>query len=434
MEAVVDAAARHPTTGPVVELSLPEHGPTAAPGVVSEHMPDARSVSVGVWVGVGGRDEAPGVAGTSHFLEHLLFKGTEDRSARSIAELVDATGGEMNAFTAKEYTAYYARVPAVVGGDGGTDGQDLAVSLLADVLREPALRAADVETERQVILEEIHLAADDPDDVVFESLYEALFPDHPLGREVLGSEASVTALGRDDIAAFHDHWYRAPNLVVAAAGAVDHERLVAQVHEAFAGRDGGTVPERHGPTAPPVPARRITRPTEAAHVAWGWRGLDRSDPRRHALAIGVHVLGGGLSSRLFQTVREDRGLAYSVFASMAGYHDAGVVSVYAGTAPERADELQRVVADEVGALAAHGITADELAIARAGFEGSILMGLEGSGSRMSRLGNSQSLLGRVVPLDEYVDILRDVTLDEVNAVLAEVLSPEAVVAEVGPGA
>ena len=391
-------------------------------------MPDAHSVSVGVWVGIGGRDEAPGVAGTSHFLEHLLFKGTEARPARSIAELVDATGGEMNAFTAKEYTAYYARVPA---GEG-TSGQDLAVSLLADVLREPALRAADVETERQVILEEIHLAADDPDDVVFESLYEALFPGHPLGREVLGSEASVAALGRDDIAAFHDHWYRAPNLVVAAAGAVDHQRLVDQVHEALAGRDGGEVPVRIAPEAPPVPARHVVRPTEAAHVAWGWRGVDRSDPRRHALAIGVHVLGGGLSSRLFQTVREDRGLAYSVFSSMAGYQDAGVVSVYAGTAPERADELQRVVADEVGELAAHGINAEELAIARAGFEGSILMGLEGSGSRMSRLGTSQSLLGRVVPLEEYVDILRAVTLDEVNAVLADVLAPEPVVATVGP--
>ena len=412
------------TTGSVVELSLPEHGLTGGPGVVSEHMPDAHSVSVGVWVGVGGRDEDPALAGASHFLEHLLFKGTEDRSARAIAELVDASGGVMNAFTAKEYTAYYARLP--VGG------QATAVALLADVLREPALRATDVETERQVILEEIHLAADDPDDVVFDLLYEALFPDHPLGREVLGSAASVDALGRDDIAGFHDYWYRAPNLVVAAAGAVDHEALVAQIGEAFAGRTGGEAPERKRPEAEPVPARHMTRPTEAAHVAWGWRGLDRVDPRRHALAIGVHVLGGGLSSRLFQTVREDRGLAYSVFSSMAAYSDAGVVSVYAGTAPERADELKRVVAHEVGEVATNGITEAELAIAREGFEGSLLMGLESSGSRMSRLGTSQSLLGRVVPLDEYVEILRAVTLDQVNTVLADVLTPEATVAEVGP--
>ena len=365
------------------------------------------------------------MSGASHFLEHLLFKGTERRTARAIAELVDSTGGEMNAFTSKEYTAYYARVPA--------GGQEMATSLLADVLRDPALRAADVETERQVILEEIHLQADDPDDVAFGLLYEALFPEHPLGREVLGTESSVAAIDRDDIIGFHDHWYRAPNLVVAAAGAVDHDALVAQVAEAFSGRTGGAAPVRSAPVAEPVEAGCLTRPTEATHVAWGWLGLRRDDPRRHALALGIHVLGGGLSSRLFQTVREDRGLAYSVFSSMAGYADAGVVSVYAGTAPERADELQRVVAGQVAEVASNGITAAELAIARDGFEGSILLGLEDSGSRMFRLGTSQSLLGRVVPLDEYVEILRAVTLEDVNAVLAEVLSPQPAVAIVGSG-
>jgi len=409
----------------VVELSLPEHGLSTGPGVVSEWMPDAHSVSVGVWVAVGGRDEDPAIAGASHFLEHLLFKGTERRTARAIAELVDATGGEMNAFTSKEYTTYYARVPA--------GGQEMAVSLLADVLREPALRTADVETERQVILEELHLQADDPDDVVFGLLYEALFPEHPLGREVLGTESSVAAIGRDEIVGFHDHWYRAPNLVVAAAGAVDHGTLVDQVAEAFSGRTGGEAPVRTAPTLEPVEARRLARPTEAIHVAWGWRGPRRDDPRRHALALGIHVLGGGLSSRLFQTVREDRGLAYNVFSSMAGYEDAGLVSVYAGTAPERAGELRKVVSDQVADVASHGITDAELAIARDGFEGSILLGLEDSGSRMSRLGMSQSLLGRVVPLDEYVETLRAATLDEVNAVLAEVLSPEPVVAIVGSG-
>ena len=412
-------------TGTVVELNLPENGPRTGPSVVSELMPDAHSVSVGVWVAVGGRDEDPSMSGASHFLEHLLFKGTERRTARAIAELVDSTGGEMNAFTSKEYTAYYARVPA--------GGQEMATALLADVLREPALRAADVETERQVILEEIHLQADDPDDVVFGLLYEALFPGHPLGREVLGTESSVAAIDRDGISGFHDHWYRAPNLVVAAAGAVDHDALVSQVAEAFSGRTGGSAPARSAPVAEPVEAVRLKRPTEATHVAWGWRGLRRDDPRRHALALGIHVLGGGLSSRLFQTVREERGLAYSVFSSMAGYTDAGVVTVYAGTAPERAEELQKVVAGEVAEVAANGITAAEMAIARDGFEGSILLGLEDSGSRMFRLGTSQSLLGRVVPLDEYVETLRAVTLEDVNAVLAEVLSPEPAVAIVGSG-
>ena len=393
--------------------------------MVSERMPDAHSVSVGVWVGVGGRDEHDGIAGASHFLEHLLFKGTIERSSRSIAELVDATGGEMNAFTTKEYTAFYARVPA--------GGQEMATSLLADVLTTPALRAEDVDSERRVILEELNLAADDPDDVVGSLLYEAVFPDHPLGREVLGTADSVAAMGRDDIVDFHDRWYRSPNLVVAAAGDVDHSMLVDQVAEAFADRCGAQHPTRDDLLSEVGEGRSVSRQTEAVHMAWGWRGLRRTDPRRHALALGIHILGGGLSSRLFQTVREDRGLAYSVFAGMGGYQDTGLVSVNAGTSPEKSLELSAVIAAEVGEVAAQGVTAEELEIARDGFEGSILLGLEGTGSRMARLGSSQSLLGRVLPLDDYVSLLRGITLDDVNSVLAEVLTPTAAEAQVGPG-
>ena len=262
--------------------------------MVSERMPDARSVSVGVWVGVGGRDEDPAVSGASHFLEHLLFKGTDRRTARAIAEMVDATGGEMNAFTSKEYTAYYARVPA---GD-----QELATALLADVIGEPALRAADVETERQVILEELHLQADDPDDVVFELLYEALFPGHPLGREVLGSEDSVATIARHDLVEFHDHWYRAPNLVVAAAGAVDHHALVEQVGEAFASRTDGMTPVRAGPSEEPVEARRITRPPEAAHVAGGWRERYRSLGEKGDRVEGFGKNGHAFKFRLAKAI------------------------------------------------------------------------------------------------------------------------------------
>ena len=403
---------------------MPSDGPTDGPSVVSERMPDAHSVSVGVWVGVGGRDEHDGISGASHFLEHLLFKGTDSRSSRSIAELVDATGGEMNAFTTKEYTAFYARVPA--------GGQELATALLVDVVGSPALRPDDVETERQVILEELHLQADDPDDVVISLLYEAVFPGHPLGREVLGTAESVEAIGRDEIAGFHEKWYRSPNLVIAAAGDVDHALLVEQVGGAFAGSGEAGRPVRSAPSPQLEPGRSLVRPTESTHMAWGWRGLRRDDPRRHALALGLHVLGGGLSSRLFRSVREERGLAYSVYASTSGYQDAGLVTVYAGTAPDRVDELSTVVAAEVGEVAAHGVTAAELAIARDGFEGSILLGLEGSGSRMGRLGTGQSLLGRVMPIDEYVAVLRSVTLDDVNAVLADVLAPEPTLAQVGP--
>ncbi|HCV35977.1 MAG TPA: peptidase M16 [Acidimicrobiaceae bacterium] len=408
----------------MVELTAPPDGSTDGPSVVSERMPDAHSVSVGVWVGVGGRDEHDKIAGASHFLEHLLFKGTDTRSSRSIAELVDGTGGEMNAFTAKEYTAFYARVPA--------GGQELATSLLCDVITSPALRSEDVDSERRVILEELNLAADDPDDVVGSLLYEEMFPDHPLGREVLGTSESVIAMQRDDIVDFHNRWYRSPNLVVAAAGDVDHTMLVDQVSEAFGDRLGVERPARSDLLTEAGEGRSVSRQTEAVHMAWGWRGLCRDDPRRHALSLGVHVLGGGLSSRLFQTVREDRGLAYSIFAGMSGYQDTGLVTVNAGTSPEKADELSTVIAAEVREVAGQGITAEELEIAKDGFEGSILLGLEGTGSRMARLGTSQSLLGRVLPLDEYVLLLREITLDDVNTVLAEVFTPAATTAQVGP--
>ena len=407
---------------PTVRTTHLDDGPT----VVSERWAGAHSVSVGVWVGVGSRDEPTAGAGASHFLEHLLFKGTERRSARSIAELVDGTGGEMNAATGKEFTAVYARLPA--------DDQDLAVDLLGDVLCSPALRAAAVETARRVILEELHLQEDDPADVVASLLDEALFPGHGLGREVLGTRESVEALDRDGIAAFHDRWYRSPNLVLVAAGTVDHDRLVERVATAFAGRGGGEVPERAAPEAMPCGNRALRRPTESVHLAWGWRSLHRHDPRRRALGLGVQVLGGGLSSRLFQAVREDRGLAYNVFAGLHLYSDAGALGVHAATEPDRADELRLVVEAEVESVAEHGITADELALARRGFEGARLLGLEDSGSRMTRLGNGQSLYGRVESLAEFVASLRAIRLDEVNAVLAEVLASGSTVAVVGPSA
>ncbi|MEE3274822.1 MAG: pitrilysin family protein [Actinomycetota bacterium] len=393
---------------------------------MSERWEGAHSVSVGVWVGVGSRDEAEADAGASHFLEHLLFKGTEGRSARSIAELVDGTGGEMNAASGKESTAFYARLPS--------DGQDLAVDLLGDVLCDPALRTADVETERLVILEELHLQEDDPADVVASLLDEALFPDHALGREVLGTRESVESLDRDRIAAFHERWYRSPNLVLAAAGVVDHDRLVERVASAFAGRGGGRAPGRSAPRALPCGDRTLQRPTEAVHMAWGWRSIHRHDQRRWALGLGVHILGGGLSSRLFQAVREDRGLAYNVFAGEHLYSDAGALGIHAATEPGRVDELRAVVEDVVAAVAERGITADELEIARRGFEGARLLGLEDSGSRMTRLGNGQSLYGRVESLDEFVASLREVRLEEVNAVLAEALAPVATQVVVGPGA
>jgi len=274
--------------------------------IVTERMPEARSVSLGVWVGVGGRDEPAELAGASHFLEHLVFKGTSTRSARQIAEAVDAVGGEMNAFTNREHTAYYTRLPAAQA--------DLGFAILGDVLTDPAFRPPEVEAERHVILEEILMNLDVPEDHVHTLLAEALFPGHPLGREVLGTRETVEAASRDEIADFFAHWYRPRNLVVVAAGHLDHDRVVDALGPTLGAQDGGERPVRERPADAVEPRAVLDDPTEQAHVAMGWRAVDHFDDDRYALMVANQVLGGGMSSRLFQQVREERGLCYSVYS------------------------------------------------------------------------------------------------------------------------
>jgi len=387
-------------------------------------MPEARSASVGFWVAVGSRDEAEPLAGASHFLEHLLFKGTEHRSARAIAEAIDGVGGEMNAFTAKEHTAYYARVPAAE--------LDPVLELLADVVTAPALRTAEVEAERQVILEELAMDADDPDELVHTLLDAAVFPEHPLGREVAGDRRTIEAMGRDAIAGFFGDHYHPVNLVVAAAGAVDHDRVATAVEGCFAGRVPGERPARVAPSAPLVPLVVRRRRSEQAHVALGWRAVARDDPDRHAVAVLDQVLGGGVASRLFQEVREERGLAYSVFSQTATHSDAGLLSVYVGTAPGRSAEALRVIDGVVADLCEHGVTERELEVARGYLAGSLVLGLEDSGSRMGRLGASETLRGAVTPVDEYLARIAAVSLDDVHRVAVRVLGGPRSIAAVGP--
>jgi predicted Zn-dependent peptidase len=392
--------------------------------VVTERMPGATSVSAGIWVGIGSRDEPADLAGTSHFLEHLLFKGTEERSARAIAVAVDALGGEVNAFTTRESTAFYARLPA----------RDLAfgLQLLGDVVARPAFRPDEVECEREVILEELLMADDTPDDVVQMRLYEALFPGHPLGRETLGTPETVGALGRDAIAEFHDQHYRPANLVVAAAGDLDHDEVLALVAGSLAREADGERPERVAP-APPT-ARLVVdrRPTEQAHVLFGWQAVHYDDPDRYALLVANQILGGGISSRLFQEVREERGLAYTVYSSFSTYVDSGSFLVYAGTAPGRRQELLTVIDDVIAGMAADGVTEEEHTVALGFVEGSTLLGLEDSGSRMARIGGSELLRGRVVPVEEFLANVRAVTLDDVQRVLRRVLDTPRVLSAVGP--
>lgn len=388
-------------------------------------MPDARSISTGIWVGVGGRDEPPALAGASHFLEHLLFKGTEGRSASEIAEAVDAVGGEMNAYTTLEYTAFDTRLPA---------GQlDLGLDLLCDVVFQPAFRPAELEAERQVILEELLMEEDTPDDRVLGVLADAQFPAHPLGREVLGTRETISAMDGAAISAFHDEWYRPANVVVACAGAVDHDEVVAGVARRLRALEGGRAPVRVAPTTPAEPLKLLRRRTEQVHLAVGARALPRHDPGRVALAVANQVLGGGLSSRLFQEIRERRGLTYSVYSYATAWSDAGALVVYAATAPSRAVEVLGLLHGELDRLAAGGITGRELEVAVGCLAGSTVLGLEDSGSRMARIGKALLVDGSVIGIDEVVERFLAVTIEDVSRVVARVLgSGERTVAVIGP--
>jgi predicted Zn-dependent peptidase len=392
--------------------------------VVTERVPTALSVAAGVWVGVGARDEADELSGVSHFLEHLLFKGTEARSARDIASAVDRVGGDINAFTAKEYTAYYSRVPA--------EHLPLAVELLGDVLTSPALRDGDVDNERQVILEELAMDDDLPEDVAHRLLAEALFPDHPLGRETAGTAESVEAITPGDVREFFGRWYRPSAMVVAVAGAIDHDDVVTVVEQRFPASEPAPSPARVAPHVEPHPVVVDRRRSEQAQVALGFRGLARLDADREALDVTNHILGGGLSSRLFEEIREQRGLAYAVGSGTSSYADAGALTIAAGTGPGQVPEVLRLIEVELDKLRAGGITPEELDVAVGYLTGAYVMGLEDTGSRMARLGALLTTTGAVRPVAEQVERWRAVTAADVERVIERVLDQPRSLAVVGP--
>jgi predicted Zn-dependent peptidase len=382
-----------------------------------------------VWVGVGSRDEQPQLAGASHFLEHLLFKGTKRRDALEIAAVMDAVGGEMNAFTAKEYTCYYARVL-------DTD-LPLAVDVVCDMVTSSLVTTADVESERDVVVEEISMLDDDPGDVVHDAFASALYGDTPLGRPVIGSVESVQGLSRTAVAGFYRRRYVPANMVVAAAGGVDHATLVRLVRKAFGSQLTGD--KSYAPLRPtgPGPATRSAvvideRPTEQAHLVLGTAGLTRDDPRRHALSVLNAALGGGMSSRLFQEIRERRGLAYSVYSYTSHAADTGMFGVYAGCAPAKVDEVLSVVREELDRAADKGITADELRRAKGSLRGGMVLGLEDTGSRMSRIGKGELMHGELLEVDEVLAAVDGVTLADVRSVAADVLRRPLSLGVIGP--
>ena len=400
--------------------------------ILSEHVPGSRSLTIGYWVAVGSRDEQPGHIGSTHFLEHLLFKGTQTRSALDIAISFDSVGGEHNAMTAKEYTCYYAKV----------QDRDLsmAVEVLTDMLTSSLLDPAEFETERGVILEELAMADDDPADVASERFFEAVLGDHPLGRPIGGSPETIQAATR---AAVWEHYranYRPQDLVVTVAGAVDHDVLVAEVTRALA-RAGWDLGEYAAPVGrradrPAIisqgePVTIVRRPLEQANLLLGVPGLVASDDRRVTISVLNSIFGGGMSSRLFQEVREKRGLAYSVYSFAPTYSDAGIFGMYAGCTPAKAGQVAELMLSELHRLAEHGVTADEMKRAAGQLSGASALALEDSDTRMSRLGRSELTLGEFADLDESLRRLSLVTADDVLELAAELASGPLSVAAVG---
>jgi predicted Zn-dependent peptidase len=392
--------------------------------LVTETMSDVRSVAVAYWVGTGSRDEPGELAGASHFLEHLLFKGTERRSAASIAEELDEVGGDCNAFTTKEYTTFYVRLLS--------EHLSLGLDILSDIMWAPALRPDDIEAERTVILDEILMHADEPADLAAERWQAALFPDHPLGRDTLGTASSVQAITRDHIRAFFDLHYRPGNMVVSVAGDCTHEAVATDLERRFAGGSDGAAPARTAPGSDTVGLDVVRRSTEQAHLVYGMRSASRFDERRWALSVLNHVLGGGLSSRLFQKVREQRGLAYSVWSERASYQDSGSLAVVAGTAPEHVDEVLQIVRAELELLAEEGVTDRELAVAKGNLRAEMLLSGEDSGARMSRLGASMLLHGKVLSVDEVLAHIDGVEKADVLEVAAELVQSPRTLTAVGP--
>ncbi|MFF8387517.1 M16 family metallopeptidase [Streptomyces kanasensis] len=408
---------------------------TTLPGglrVVTETLPSVRSATFGIWAHVGSRDETPTLNGATHYLEHLLFKGTRGRSALDISSAVDAVGGEMNAFTAKEYTCYYARVL-------DTD-LPLAIDVVCDMLTGSLIREEDVDAERGVILEEIAMTEDDPGDVVHDLFARTMFGDTPLGRPVLGTVDTINALTRDQIARFYKKHYDPTHLVVAAAGNVDHATVVRLVRRAFekAGALGRTdatpVAPRDGSRAIRTAGRveLVGRRTEQAHVVLGMPGLARTDDRRWALGVLNTALGGGMSSRLFQEVREKRGLAYSVYSYTSGFADCGLFGVYAGCRPSQVHDVLRICRDELDLVAREGLTDDEVHRAVGQLSGSTVLGLEDTGALMNRIGKSELCWGDQMSVDDMLARIAAVTPDDVRAVASDLLGQRPSLAVIGP--
>jgi predicted Zn-dependent peptidase len=399
--------------------------------IVTEEVPSVRSAAIGIWVNVGSRDETPAVAGASHFLEHLLFKGTTRRNALEISATVEAVGGEMNAFTSKEYTCFYARVI-------DTD-LPMAIDVVSDLITSSIVSALDVDAERKVVLEEIAMRDDDPSDLVHDLYAETYYGDTQLGRPILGTIKSINDMTRSSVFNYYKKKYLPQDLVVAVAGNIKHKRVVAMVEEALS-RDnfldvkGAPQIRLNTPvkTKPVQSVGLLTRKTEQAHMFYGMEGVARSDERRFSMGVLASALGGGMSSRLFQEIREKRGLAYSVYAYAQQFAGSGQIGFYAGCNPTKAIEVVEIIREVLADVAQSGMSHEEIERAKGAVRGSLVLSQEDSASRMSRIGKNEIVYGQVMGFDDILKAISRVNSTDVREIASEYLTKSPTLALVGP--
>ena len=415
------------STSRLYHPALMDHRLTTLPNglrVITEEMPSIRSVAVGCWVDTGSRDETDAEAGCSHFLEHLLFKGTDTLSAQDIAEAFDEVGARSNAFTSKEYTCYWAQMR--------DEDLPMGLGMLSEMIQRPAFRPDEIASEAHVVLEEINMNEDDPADVAHDQFARALWGDHVLAKPVLGTRDSITAMTGEVIRGYWQRRYHPTSTVIAVAGHAEHDEVVALAEERF-GEWHGMVGDHTFDTPAVKPAVGVvTRDTEQAHLVIGGEGLTRGDERRFAFGLLSHVLGTGMSSRLFRKIREERGLAYAVYAFRMPYADSGAFGVYVGTTPHQTSEVLELIREELALIAKEGITPEELNRAKGNMNGSLALSMEDTNSRMVRLGRHELTGVPHLTLDETVARIDEVTLDDVHRVASELFSGSFVLGAVGP--
>lgn len=394
--------------------------------VLTETMPDLRSVTSGFWVGVGSRDEPQELSGISHFIEHLLFKGTSRRTAKRIAEEFDAMGGELNAFSAKEYTCYYSKVL--------DEKVEEAFEVMTDMLMGSLLLPKDLDAERNIILEEIAMHEDSPDDIIHDLFVSALWESHPLGQSVLGHQNVIRTLSRDEVAQYFERFYKPKNVVVASAGNIEHERVVELINRFMNTENAGERHERHT-VVPEIRAHTVVydRPTEQAHIVLGTQGLPRQHPARFTLAVLDNVLGGGMSSRLFQKIREERSLAYSVFSYHSMYVETGLFAVYAGTSHDNTSSVLELIKEELDLILEKGISGEELERSKGHIKGNLVLSMEDSGSRMTRLGKAEICQGEILSMDQLLAKIDAVSSEDVRKLAQDLFGHrKLVVTAIGP--